>query len=135
MKEEIICKLRSKYRLVSITEYLQKIGVAIVSNGVTSFSVPLQLLGTEPIIMGDEPENEREKEFHKQITNSISYQTAYGIDHTFTVVSITVKGKELSYMSQEFIFALANNEAVHVQLYEQSTDSLFYLPIHMVEFV
>lgn len=132
---ELNCKLRKKLRLVTIDSYNPKIGLAIVTDGEIKFSVPIQLLGMDCIFIDDDPISEEEKLFLKLVKGHINYQAAFGLDYTFTVISITMNNTDLEYMSEQFISALANNMAVHVGLYETSTDSLFYLPIHMVEFV
>lgn len=120
---------------MTIDSYNPKIGLAIVTNGEIKFSVPIQLLGMDCIFIDDDPISEEEKLFLKLVKGHINYQAAFGLDYTFTVISITMNNTDLEYMSEQFISALANNMAVHVGLYETSTDSLFYLPIHMVEFV
>lgn len=117
-------------RLVTIDSYNSEIGLAVVTNGQLNFSVPVHLL--EPELTVDSKED---SPLLKKIYESISLQAAYAIDYTFVVLNITTDNTKLQYNSEEFVKAIVNNKAVHVELYEPITESLFYLPVHMVEFV
>lgn len=129
-------KLRKRFRLVVIKEYYPKNGTVKVTNGERGahFVVPVQLIGIEYKI----PDLEKDVNYLKEIEQYIIAQSTFAIDRTMVCNSITCSNKlyqDIEYMSDAFINALANNEAVHVELFESFTDSLFYLPIHMVEFL
>ena len=117
-------------RLVTIDSYNSEIGLAVVTNGQINFSVPVHLL--EPELTVDSKED---SPLVKKVYESINLQAAYAIDYTFVVLSITTDNTKLQYNSEEFVKAIVDNKAVHVQLYEPITNSVFFLPVHMVEFV
>lgn len=128
--------LRKKFRLISITEYFPENATVKVSNGVHTFSVPIQILGIEyriPDLNSDE-----DRDYLSKIQSYISTQSTFAIAKSMVCLDISCSNelyRGIAYMNDKFIAALANNEAVHVGIYESNTDSYFYLPVHMVEFL